>query len=830
MGNNNTSGLREEDSTTDEAQEKSVQAPTNANVVKEENHVVPAGESKDYHEKVTGLDCDDRKGSGDTHDHNQTSDEAEHAEVHPTPETFSFVEHAEAHPTPESPKAETKPNEVGGGDIEFHPASFPNELEGDEKSTESDLEETVLGANSNQLERQASFKKEEQEIMSVSAFVMISPSHDPEPQESMDLKFDQQEFIENHSEQSVKDSTNSLETSENILGSNVVEDIITKENGHLVETCASDNLDGILVSGTTLNMEKKMGDLSEKEMASQEDKMLSEEKVDVEVGNEVGNDLSKTIVMEPTTIRSYSRSEHREKCEEEFTREMDCYGNNCSESQPEVNLIANSPNCHMELSVPEDKCMVLTEETEFTRKESETEVNKHHYSPNQLMDDSNRESDIDLEHASQTDSFPGPSFKNNEESSDDASHDPASNGSCQVEEAKVSENGNHIDLFNDIQSEASEDGCKESEGNTMIVPELGIVPEELSMSNWKSNEGETDCKLEEEKTAEKQIVEEIKEKTEAPCAIGKGGEQQQSGDQLVSKTLAVLAEAYNPQAPASLFQSQDQQQEKVTVSGDAQGSNELTLELKPESCEEFLVAKVSTDQGEVMNILGTSASAVELAMDKPQEEASSYFIAAREVVRETKSLAFDQCEKLDSTIFPKGGYEAQESVGRLSTESNPDNLNIHVQMRKSPSFDLDLRIEARSEESDQTPLLYQDKTTVESLSDQSDVSLQSPHLLSQCSQETLRALPVEENVIALERSDSEKSRTPFLGFLKEDEEAHAVVTPKKQDNHAAAKKTTKDLWNSPTKEVASASPKGKEKHKRRTSLFGQCMCCATVIN
>ncbi|XP_011027321.1 PREDICTED: uncharacterized protein LOC105127635 isoform X3 [Populus euphratica] len=815
MGNNNTSGLREEDSTTDEAQEKSVQAPSNANVVKEENHEVPAGESKDNHEKVTGLDCDDRKGSGDTHDHNQTSDEAEHAE---------------AHPTPESPKAETKPNEVGDGDNEFHPASFLNELEGDEKSTESDLEETVLGANSNQLERQASFKKatEEQEIMSVSTFVTISPSHDPEPQESMDLKFDQQEFIENHSEQSVKDSTNSLETSENILGSNVVEDIITKENGHLVETCASDNLDEILVSGTTLNMEKKMGDLSEKEMAPQEDKMLSEEKVDVEVGNEVGNDLSKSIVMESTTRRSDTQSEHR--CEEEFTREMDCYGNNCSESQPEVNLLANSPNCHTELSVPEDKCMVLTEETEFTRKDSETEVNKHHYGPNQLMDDSNRVSDIDLEHASQTDSFPGPSFKNNEESSVDASHDPASNGSCQVEEAKVAENGNHIDLFNDIQSEASEDGCKESEGNTMIVPELGIVPEELSMSNWKSNEGETDCKLEEEKTAEKQIVEEIREKTEAPFAIEKGGQEQQSGEQLVSKTLAVQAEAYNPQAPASLFQSQDQQQEKVTLSGDTQGSNELTLELKPESCEEFLVAKVSTDQAEVMTILETSASAVELAMDKPQEEVSSYFIAAREVVRETKSLAFDQCEKLDSTIFPKGGYEAQESVGRLSTGSNPDNLNIHAQMRKSPSFDLDLRIEARSEESDQTPLLYQDKTTVESLSDQSDVSLQSPHLLSQCSHETLRALSVEENVIALERSDSEKSRTPFLGFLKEDEEAHAVVTPKKQDNHAAAKKTTKDLWNSPTKEVASASPKGKEKHKRRTSLFGQCMCCATVIN
>uniref|UniRef100_A0A6N2MR59 Uncharacterized protein n=1 Tax=Salix viminalis TaxID=40686 RepID=A0A6N2MR59_SALVM len=89
-------------------------------------------------------------------------------------------------------------------------------------------------------------------------------------------------------------------------------------------------------------------------------------------------------------------------------------------------------------------------------------------------------------------------------------------------------------------------------------------------------------------------------------------------------------------------------------------------------------------------------------------------------------------------------------------------------------------ISERSEESDQTPLLYQDKTAIQSLSDPSDVILQSPHLLSQYSQESRGALPVEEKAITLERSDSEKSRTPFLGFLKEDEEAHAVVTPKEK--------------------------------------------------
>ncbi|KAL3578111.1 hypothetical protein D5086_019615 [Populus alba] len=743
----------EEDTMADEDQGKYVQELVNANVVKEENHVLPAEESEDYHEKATGLDSDDPKGSGDTHDHNQESDESDHTEVHPAAG---------------SPKAELKSNEVGGEDNQSQPASSPNELEGHEKPTESNLEENVLGANSNQLEKRASFKKEEEKVMSTSPFLTISPSHDPETQDSVGLKFDQHELTENCADQSAQDSFNSSKPSENILGTSIAG--ITSENDHLLNTCLSDNLDGILVSGTNLDVEEKRGDLSEKEMTSQEDEMLSEEKVEVE--NEVGNNSAKTNVIDATRISSDSRSDYRDKCEEEFTSEMDCYGNNCSESHPEANLMANSLNSHIELSVPEDKCMVSTEETEFMRKESEIEVSEHHYDLNQLSEDSIRESENDLANASQTDSFLGPNCKNNEESSVNVSHDPVSNGSCQVEKAKVDENGYHVDLFNGIQSEAFEDSCKESEGDAMIVPELGMLPEELSMSNRRGNEEETDCTMGEEKPEERQIVEKIKEKTEVPCAVGKGAEEQQSGElQFMSRTVSVQAEAYTPKAPASLFQTQDQQQETVMASAVAQCSNELALELKPESCKEFLVAKASTDQAAGINIVGNSASTVELAMDKPQQEDSFYVIAAPEI------------------------------------------------MRKSPSFDLDLRIEARSEESDQTPLLYQDKTTIESSSNQANVRLQSPRLLPHYNQESLRAKPVEEKVITLERSDSEKSGTPSLGFLKE-EEAHVLVTPTKQDNHAAAKKAAKDLWSSRTKEVASASPKAKEKHKRRTSLFG----------
>ena len=75
----------------------------------------------------------------------------------------------------------------------------------------------------------------------------------------------------------------------------------------------------------------------------------------------------------------------------------------------------------------------------------------------------------------------------------------------------------------------------------------------------------------------------------------------------------------------------------------------------------------------------------------------------------------------------------------------------------------------------------------------------------------------------LERSDSEKSKTLFLGFLKEDEEAHVIVIPKKQNKQVVAMKLI-------NKEVSAMPLKVKEKHKRRSSLFTNCICCTVVIN
>ncbi|KAK8548593.1 hypothetical protein V6N13_054622 [Hibiscus sabdariffa] len=151
----------------------------------------------------------------------------------------------------------------------------------------------------------------------------------------------------------------------------------------------------------------------------------------------------------------------------------------------------------------------------------------------------------------------------------------------------------------------------------------------------------------------------------------------------------------------------------------------------------------------------------------------------------------------ETKVIANGDHNNQrESVERLSIQSNPDNTT----MRKSPSFDLDLRIDARADDSDQTPLLYQDKTTIGSFSSQPDIT--------------------------------EKSKTPFLGFKKEDEEAdnnnNMLMNPKKQDDQSATKKTTTPKVSVSVKAVMSGKTKGKVKRKPRASLFGTCMCCATV--
>ncbi|KAH0658552.1 hypothetical protein KY289_027300 [Solanum tuberosum] len=99
------------------------------------------------------------------------------------------------------------------------------------------------------------------------------------------------------------------------------------------------------------------------------------------------------------------------------------------------------------------------------------------------------------------------------------------------------------------------------------------------------------------------------------------------------------------------------------------------------------------------------------------------------------------------------------SIQRFSVESNSEKLlGDEIEHRKSPSFDFGVSYDAKSEESDQTPLLYPEKTLTRSLS--LDSRAKFSNLLE------YEAVAVEEKTIRMEKNDYQVSKVPTLGLLK----------------------------------------------------------------
>lgn len=815
MGNNNTSGLKEEDNTNAVDSKNLLQEAADEDDVKVENQIVPTPEAKDLHEKDTGLASDYPTEAKDPHTENETSGgrEQEENQVHFPTESPKAVmksietssedsevkpsswkkdsdvnektiesnfevnllersdhqlqkqdsineeqEENEVYPPAESLKAVVKSIGASDEENEIKEASSPKDSEVHEKPIDSNLEENLLGTSDHQLEKQTSISEEEEESRE-STFNTISTPHDPEPQQSLNLKSVQHLLDQVNADQSEEDGCGLLHKSEDILGTSFK--CANKKNGHLGPDI-SNNL------GDNPNLEKKLGDSLIEEAPSQGEKMSYKEEIEIIKGDEIGTGLSNL-----TTIASDTPSIVGNKCNEEFelSSEANSIRNDSLNLQLEAVPLDRPLNSNQEVSEPEDKCMVLTEETKIVGSGSDIEEKPHQYNPNLFCKEPVKEQKTDE--------------ANGMRRLVDMSGNFRSSKDCQTEEEKVAADGYKLEVFVSNQNKNSNGSCKESEGELLVDAEHGLVPviAELIV---------TDHRCEEEQPEEKKILEEIEEKAEASYATGNDTEGSETTRQCSSQLLPIQ------KAEALLSQSQFH--------------NEPIPELKQESCDEFSVVKASTFTSTSLKIENL-VSAAELVVEKPGQDLSQE--SAHGVLGEVAALT-------------NGSTEAQESVGRFSSESSSDSMNTHVQMRKSPSFDLDLRIEARGEDSDQMPLLFHDKATMDSSSSQqADITLGNPvvQVGYKCNQHILQyqAMPVEEKVITLERSDSEKSKTPFLGFLKEEEEAQFVVTPQKQENSAIFKKAT-------TEEAASTPAKGKEKRKPRSSFFGNCMCCATVIN
>ncbi|XP_073135855.1 uncharacterized protein [Henckelia pumila] len=146
-----------------------------------------------------------------------------------------------------------------------------------------------------------------------------------------------------------------------------------------------------------------------------------------------------------------------------------------------------------------------------------------------------------------------------------------------------------------------------------------------------------------------------------------------------------------------------------------------------------------------------------------------------------------------------------QTIEKLSTESNPNHPINQLELRKSPSFDFGLPFDSRSEESDQTPLLYQDRTAPRRFS-------------SYITPLHHEAVEVEEKTIRMERSTSDVSRSPFLNLSKEE----------KPENFAVDKDEDNGLKSSlSTEECDGISTQRNGKRKPRSSLFTTCICCTS---
>ncbi|GMN46797.1 hypothetical protein TIFTF001_015971 [Ficus carica] len=664
-----------------------------------------------------------------------------------------------------SPKVAVKSKEAGDESSENR-VSLSSTTQ-HESLLEPNLEKIVPETSENQLPMQPSVKKEEEGLKN-SAFDKISTTpHDPEPEKPAYSEIVQQELTIIHEETSLPDANGSSDGTEQALASILT--CASVDNGHLSHTEAGENQEESADTGFSTIDGKKMDEAIVEEKAVEEEiKECCEEKFEPEDGGKFENGSSNVTPLLSGLSGPSEKSDEGSLSELSLTRDV------CSESEPEPETVSVTKSLEPCKEAPE------TEEKYMVGKELENGEYKHENNSSQPCEDIVRESETE-----DSDAIRSESIAVDQKDAVFPSSDSGRNRDCLEEEAKVAENdevaASHINNRNVV----SEEKRKNSEANVMIVPELGIIPSESSIA---------DCNHKDDESTEKRIVEEGEENMENLYAIEIETEETKTGAE--NQILVDQAEA-------------------VLKSEAVLSENRPIHEEKQESSGEFLTTKASTFASTNL-IAEIIVSMNELAVDKAKQDVKQCIERPEVMTSETK-------------ISSKTGERlSMGSIERFSTDSEPDNINVQYdQMRKSPSFSLDLQSEAKNEESDRTPLLYQDKAAIQGSPSQDDVSLATPLTLNGYTTQDDQAMPVEDKVVTLERSDSEKSKTPFLGFLKEEEEAHIVVKPQKQ-----IKESTKELRrSSSTKETTSSTPtKGKNKPKARSSLFGNCLCCATVIN
>lgn len=237
---------------------------------------------------------------------------------------------------------------------------------------------------------------------------------------------------------------------------------------------------------------------------------------------------------------------------------------------------------------------------------------------------------------------------------------------------------------------------------------------------------------------------------------------------------------------------------------------EPVLEFQPQIHQKETTITIQTTEStdeSISALTQETETAIEKSEKKPSDSLHCIQTAST-TSTETKQSTKTIDEQIVTTLpfSTSREQEDQGSPGRTSNESNSDNSIGHIEMRKSPSFNIDIQTDGRTGETEKTPLLYEIKS-IEDLPNLQEISFPNP---------------MEKRVVRTERIDSEKSKPSFPGFAKEKEESDMESKTIDQTNLASNKKAAKDF----------PPPLPIRKGKRRTKslIFGTCICCATSIN
>ncbi|XP_027935354.1 uncharacterized protein LOC114190601 isoform X2 [Vigna unguiculata] len=375
----------------------------------------------------------------------------------------------------------------------------------------------------------------------------------------------------------------------------------------------------------------------------------------------------------------------------------------------------------------------------------------------------------------------------------------------QVEEPKVTENGVPFDDFINNSNKTSEETGATSEEKHYVVPQA----KKISLIEGLTD---VDCRHEE---GNENKIEETNQNPEISHVLVNTFEGTEMSEHCNCDLVTINQEESFPlKNNSSLLHFYDDHQDNVKQDKSFTATSMPNLGCKQTNKTRNSGHTIDNSNSSELTVPSLNLDDKE-AFEKEGKEDPQHTEAELTASTATMSSIAPYSNK---SIFENGGYETRESITRLSTESNPDNPNTSSQMQKSPSFNLNLRKEARPGESDKIPLLHQNKSANESFSKQTSLNLinSMPHAqYEQCMLHS-EEMPVEEKIVTMERSYSRKSKAPFIGLLKEEEEAHLLGMSRIQENHAGTKNT-----------VSSTSPK-KDKRKTRSSFFSSCMCCATV--